>query len=875
MGIKESLILEIQAELGTVKAKIEGLINEFKELKTQLAKTEVQAEETANELKGIKGAVSGLESLIGRVPSKFDEWTQRITFFYFNLLAVKDLIDQIAEPLKVGFDFNATLENTKLAFAALLTSLGDIKEAGEEITDKADKFNKALLLAEDLQNRLRIEAVKSVATYKELVEITQGILAPYLAAGGKLEELPQFAVLMANLVRTFQLPIEQAVQEARDILSGTITSDTQTARALGITNEDINRWKEQGVLIEKLKERLSGIVVASERLQDTWSGILSNLQDAFELFVSIASKPLFEEVKKDLKQILDYILVVDKTTGQVQLNPELLTRAKQLGKTLKEVYSDLKEFAKGVFEFGEKYGGILLKIVELYLAIKVGAKGLNLFKGTLTTLKAIGAELLVLKSRAKTFAASFFSALAKSQKGLVLFKAGFLAQWGIISYEAGKQFWKALDEATAGFITYLGQKFFWWIDRIGVELRHLLGKLHLPGGLTDKEYEVELRRLGLIAKSIEEDYRKGVSAFEEQYRVAQKVVETQKQQKEIEESIEQTKNKLLNLEYQITQAQQIDKDHLKDIEKTVKETAKGEEDYRKGASALEEQHRVAQKVVETQKQQKEIEESIEQTKNKLLNLEYQITQAQQIDKDHLKDIEKTVKETAKGYERWLKQLERLKELANSVLERVKQSYERVQNYLFPKKVSLTEQIRNLFDQFRDIKAKLKVETDPSKVKELLTQLDQVRAKAENLFERDKFKKSWEQFKEWLSTHGGAGYTDVVAEKFGLPKDLAENVLSQTFQTPKELFNATFGQLFNVSDIAPKLQQKVNEQVNNIQYALTQLATLQNQLAQLEKGVHIPVKLTGLENEVERLKEAIPEKVAISVHLLPTLDGQYR
>jgi len=806
MTIKESLILEIQAELGTVKAKIEGLVNEFKELKTQLAKTEVQAEETANELKGIKGAVSGLESLIGRVPSKFDEWTQRITFFYFNLLAIKDLLEQITEPIKTGFEFNATLENTKLAFAALLTSLGDIKQAGEEITDKVDKFNKALLLAEDLQRRLRIEAVKSVATYRELVEITQGILAPYLSAGGKLEELPQFAVLMANLVRTFQLPIEQAVQKARDILSGTITSDTQTARALGITNEDINRWKEQGVLIEKLKERLSGIVVASERLQDTWSGILSNLQDAFELFVSIASKPLFEEVKKDLKQILDYVLVIDKTTGQIKLNPELLKQAKKLGTELRDAYNELKEFVKGVYEFGEKYGGILLKIAELYLAIKVGAKGLNLFKGVIIDLKAIGTELLVLKSRVGDFAESFYSTLAKSPKALALFRAGFLAQWAVISYEAGKLFWKALDEATGGFITYLGQKFFWWIDRIGVELRHLLGKLHLPGGLTDKEYEAELRRLDLIAKAIEEDYRRGISAFEGQ-------------------------------------------------------------------------HQSAQKILETRKQQKEIEESIKQTQNELLNLEYRITQAQQIDKDHLKEIEKAVKETAKGYEQWLKQLERLKELASSVLERIKQSYERVQNYIFPQKVSIAEQIRNLFAQFRDIKAKLKVETDPSKVKELLTQLDQVRAKAESLFTTSDFKKYWEQFRSWLSTHGGAGYTGLLTEKFGLPKDLAEKALTQSFQSSKELFSTTFGQLFNVSDLAPKLQQNIDKQISNIQNALTQLATLQNQLVQLEKGINIPIKLTDIENQVQKLISSIPKEVTVKVRLQPigniAPDGQYR
>jgi len=807
MAVKESLILEIQAELGTVKSKIEGLVNEFKELKTQLVKTEIEAEKTANELKGIKGAISGLESIAKRLPSTFDQWTQRITFFYFNLLAIKDLIDQIAGPLKTGFSFNATLENTKLGFAAILTSLGEIKENGQEITDQAEKFNKALLLAEDLQRRLRIEAVKSVATYKELTEIAQGILAPYLAAGGKLEELPQFAVLMANLVKTFQLPIEQAVQEARDILSGTITSDTQTARALGITNEDIKRWKEQGVLIEKLKERLNGIVIASERLQDTWSGILSNLQDAFELFASVASKPLFEAVKKDLKQILDYVLVIDKTTGEVRLNPELLEKAKKLGNTLKEVYNDLKEFAQGVYNFGKNYGSVLIELAKAYLAFKIGAKAFSFIKGTIEDVKLLKRELALLKAEAEKFAEDFYKAVGNNPKALALFKAGFLAEWALISYQAGQLFWEALDKATGGFISWLSQKFFLLIDRIGVELRKLLGELHLPGGLRDEEYEKELQRLNSIEQSIEEEYRKGVSIFDEQ-------------------------------------------------------------------------SKAAQKVLETRQKQKEVEENLKQTQEGILNLEYQINQAQQIDKDNLEEIEKAVKETAKGYEQWLRQLERLKELANTVLERIKQSYERVKNFLFPQKeVSIPEQIRNLFEQFKNAKAKLSVETDPSRIKALLGELDRVRAKAEQLMTSDKFKNYWEQFRNWLSTHGGLGYTDLLTEKFGLPKDLAEKVLTQGFKTYQELFKATFGELFNVSDLAPNLQQNLDKQIAHIQNALTQLVTLQNQLVQLEKGVNIPIKFVDIENQVQSLISAIPKEITVKVRLQPvgnlTPDGQYR
>jgi hypothetical protein len=139
-------------------------------------------------------------------------------------------------------------------------------------------------LSNQLLNELRIAGLQTVLTFQDLVQIAQGIMAPFLSAGGNLKEFSGFVVLLSNAVAGLGLPMNQVVQETRDLLMGTIDMNSQLARSLGITNEMVNRWREQGTLFQELTARLQGFQFAGKDIETSFTGLLSRIREIFQVF---------------------------------------------------------------------------------------------------------------------------------------------------------------------------------------------------------------------------------------------------------------------------------------------------------------------------------------------------------------------------------------------------------------------------------------------------------------------------------------------------------------------------------------------------------------------------------------------------------------
>ena len=58
-------------------------------------------------------------------------------------------------------------------------------------------------------------------------------------------------------MNSLQIPLFQARQEVDSILNGSIHQKNTLATLLGIQNSDVTEWEEQGVLVEKLNEKMS------------------------------------------------------------------------------------------------------------------------------------------------------------------------------------------------------------------------------------------------------------------------------------------------------------------------------------------------------------------------------------------------------------------------------------------------------------------------------------------------------------------------------------------------------------------------------------------------------------------------------------------
>lgn len=207
------------------------------------------------------------------------------------------------------FDFSSNLENSQIAIASVVNATNKISDAQGRTLAGAEKFNAAQKISAQLMDEIQAQALQSTATFDSLVEGVSGIIAPATKAGVSLEKLPKFAVTAAQAMTAMKIPVQQMRTEIEAILSGNISrSQDILATNLGITGEMVKNWQKQGILVEELEKRLNTFAEAGEATAQTWSGLTSNLQDAFDYLSAKTGKGLFEGAKQSYRELLDLML---------------------------------------------------------------------------------------------------------------------------------------------------------------------------------------------------------------------------------------------------------------------------------------------------------------------------------------------------------------------------------------------------------------------------------------------------------------------------------------------------------------------------------------------------------------------------------------
>ncbi len=510
---KQELLIEIKAEIDSLKKALNNIQKDIEKINVAVKKgssfkeMEKGAAGVSKELDKAKRKIGEVRGAARQDP--FRSWTESITYIYGSFLALRELLrsNPFSSWVRAGIGFNRTIEDTRLAIAGILASVAQFEGAA----DKAENFRMALQVAAQLQEQLRTEATKSTATYQELVSVLQGITAPFLSAGGSIQELVSFTVLLTNATKLFGLDLNQAVQESRDLLQGTIDMNSQLARSLGITNEMVKSWQSQGILIQKIRETLSGISQASQLQQQSLTGLLSNLRDAFDALAGEATKGVFGQLKKDLKDIFDYFMKIKG--NKIEVNPQVKETIREINERLVDTYNTLKLILKSLKGLYDEFGGIA-KVIAQWFLLK---KGAELVLKLVIRLKNEVVFLISLVGRlgAKALEAAGYvkNAFKTMSAGALALRAGLAGLVAYVSYNLGKELFNKIDETTKGLGTYIVQNFINFVHRALLELRKSLS--FLPGvGISEEEYRQAMERIELIKKAIENEYKAKQKASE-------------------------------------------------------------------------------------------------------------------------------------------------------------------------------------------------------------------------------------------------------------------------------------------------------------------------------------------------------------------------
>jgi hypothetical protein len=296
-----------------------------------------------------------------------------------------------------GIEFNKTIETANLGIASLITSQTRMTEGNGQLVTGVDKLRVAQELATDQVQKLRVAGLQTTATTQELVVAFQQAVGIGLRWGLTLDQIRVLTIQMSQAAGALGLPMNQLNEEIRDLLGGNINPrNTRIATALGITNEQIRTAQNAGQLFDFVTKRLDAFTVAGEATAKTFSGVMSNIREAFQNFAGDATKPLFDTLKSVGQAALEDVFDLKRASISDKFKGILDTAHDTfgvMGDMLADAINAGMAGAEGLSEWMTANRGELTRILQVVkdIGIELGLIVSDVF-GLATSFAQVGTE---------------------------------------------------------------------------------------------------------------------------------------------------------------------------------------------------------------------------------------------------------------------------------------------------------------------------------------------------------------------------------------------------------------------------------------------------------------------------------------------------
>lgn len=344
----------------------------------------------------VSDRVTDRQNAVGRSAEEAAKKGEKLSFTYRRLIgifaafqATRIAVNGIRSLISDTIDFERRLESTRLGVASLFTAVGQVKDPTGKLATGAHALNEALKISDDQLKKLRVESVKTAATFDQLAETFQVGLAPGLEAGLDINQVRKFAIQVSQAASAIGLQQSQLAEEIRSILQGTIQArTTRLAVSLGITNEDIRRAKEAGTLFELLQKKFNAFSVASERAINTFDARLTNAKDALLLVSSSGGLEFFRDLKGLLREIQE--ASVQFKGDDFVVNPKLVALAHEFFQVMDAVVEEAGRLGRSL-SIDETLQIASVAAAALREAIQVAGAGIEgLFRGVSDVSTVVG-----------------------------------------------------------------------------------------------------------------------------------------------------------------------------------------------------------------------------------------------------------------------------------------------------------------------------------------------------------------------------------------------------------------------------------------------------------------------------------------------------
>ena len=374
--------------------------------------------------------------------------------------------------LKKGFEINSETESATLGLKALVLAMYDVRDASGNLAKGPEELAIATGIAEEQMQKLRIAGLQTSATLKQLLGAYQQAVGAGASAGMSLDETLDLTVGITMAASALGLSMDQLNQEVRSLVSGDITSDSTVANAMQISGEQVKLWKEKGTLVAELNTRLEAYKRLGPESAKTWTATLSNMGDAFDMFLGKTTKGAFDELKGGLQSAMAGVFDMD--TGGVSDKFEGLASA--LSTMFSGVGTVLADILEGAIALAENLSGWFSENQErLYGWTTALSVIYDSLKSIVSTVIGVLGELFLVTAESFEFKKALDGVaiiLALIQDGFTLMKIGIQAVGGFIIDKIGGPLRTVLNSLLnfVGQIPIIGSAL---ADGIGAALRAL------------------------------------------------------------------------------------------------------------------------------------------------------------------------------------------------------------------------------------------------------------------------------------------------------------------------------------------------------------------------------------------------------------------
>lgn len=348
--------------------------------------------------------------------------------------AFSELKSAVADVVAEGLKMNEFLETSKFGIATSIQAQYELRDAQGQILTGQDAYNAALKLSEDQMKQIRIAGLETAATSQELVKSFQTAMAVSASQNiTDLNKVRQLTVDVTNAATALGVSQAEVPTAIRGIITGREVEENTLARILVGTGAQVRLWQQQGVLLDKLNERLKDYSEGAKQAASSWAVVKSNIEETFQVFSGEVTSGLFDQLRNasndalkgmfdtknlgiseqfsaitaTVKSMFDGIGVViaDSIKGGVALfqdiNKYLVDNAsyidewkqgfKEIWVAVKEVFKSVWDLAKAITGARKETGELSLMFTVISVALKTVAL---LVAGVADGVRVIGGSLI-------------------------------------------------------------------------------------------------------------------------------------------------------------------------------------------------------------------------------------------------------------------------------------------------------------------------------------------------------------------------------------------------------------------------------------------------------------------------------------------------